>query len=172
MIFPFLNRRGRARSHCMSTEAIEKPLTYEEERGKPLPSRNHSSIQMNLGAEFMRHREFRVHSELTLDINGKSYTPDLSIYPRTPLNLRHDVARCPDPPLLVVEIFSPQQGTQDVLDKVDAYFAFGVKSCWVVSPPMHSIQILTADGKETVLNSGTATDPVTGLTADLAAVFS
>ena len=61
---------------------------------------------------------------------------------------------------------------QEVLDKVDTYFAFGVKSCWVVSPPMHSIQILTADGKETVLTGGTATDPVTGLTADLAAVFS
>jgi hypothetical protein len=37
---------------------------------------------------------------------------------------------------------------------------------------MHSIQILTADGGETVLNNGTATDPVTGLKADLAAVFS
>ena len=58
------------------------------------------------------------------------------------------------------------------MDKVDAYFAFGVKSCWVVSPTMHSIQILTADGGETVLNSGIATDPVIGLTADLANVFS
>ena len=77
-----------------------------------------------------------------------------------------------DPPLLVMEIFSPQQSMQEVLDKVDIYFAFGVKSCWVVSPPMHSIQIVTADGKETVLTGGTATDPVTGLTADLAAVFS
>ena len=37
---------------------------------------------------------------------------------------------------------------------------------------MHSIQILTADGRETVLNSGAAVDPLTGLTADLAAVFS
>jgi len=55
---------------------------------------------------------------------------------------------------------------------VDTYFALGVKSCWVVSPPMHSIQILTVDGKEIVLNSGKAADPVTGLTADLAAVFS
>ena len=157
---------------AMSTATIDKPLTYEVERGKPIPSTNHSAIQMNLGADFMRHREFRVHSELTLDINGKSYTPDLSIYLRTPLDLRHDVARRPDPPLLVVEILSPQQPTQEVMDKVDIYFAFGVKSCWVVSPPMHSIQILTANGKEIVLTGGTATDPVTGLTADLAAVFS
>ena len=156
----------------MSTATNDKAFTYEEERGKPMPSRNHSAVQINLAAEFVRHREFRVHSELTLNISGKSYTPDLSVYPRTPLDLRHDVSRCPDPPLLAVEIFSPQQSIQEVMDKVDTYFSFGVKSCWVVSPSMHSVQILTADGKEIVLNSGTATDPVTGLTADLAAVFS
>src|SRR6266513_5341266 len=152
----------------MSIGTVDKPLTYEEERGKPSPSRNHSAVQANLILEFTRLRKFRVHSELTLNINGKPLTPDLSVYPRTPLDLRHDVSRCPDPPLLVVEIFSPQQPTQEVMDKIDTYFAFGVKSCWIVSPTMHSIQILTADGKETVLNSGTATDPVTGLTADLA----
>ena len=156
----------------MSIETIEKPLTYEEERGKPMPSLNHSAIEVNLGAEFARHREFRTCCELTLDIGGKSFTPDLSVYPRVPLDLRRDVIRRADPPLLVVEIFSPQQGTQEVMDKVDAYFAHGIKSCWIVSPPMHSIQILTADGRELVLNSGVATDPVTGLTADLAAVFS
>ena len=58
------------------------------------------------------------------------------------------------------------------MDKVDIYFAFGVKSCWIVWPTTHSIQILTADGQEKVLNSGTATDPATGLTADVTAVFS
>lgn len=156
----------------MSVETVIKPLSYEEERGKPMPSLNHGSIQMNLGAEFLRQRQFRVVSELTLDIGGKSFTPDLSVYPRTPLDLRRDVSRRSDPPLLVVEIFSPQQGTQEVMDKVDAYFAHGVKSCWIVSPPMHSIQILTSDDREIVLNTGVATDPVTGLTADLAAVFS
>ena len=137
-----------------------------------MPSLNHAAIQTNLGAEFIRHRDFRVLSELTLDIGGKSFTPDLSVYPRTPLDLRRDISRRADPPLLVVEIFSPQQGTQEVMDKVDAYFKHGIKSCWIVSPPMHSIQILTADDREIVLNSGVATDPITGLTADLAAVFS
>ena len=156
----------------MSTATVEKPLTYEEERGKPMPSLNHGAVQANLICEFARHREFRVVSELTLDIRGKPLTPDLSIYPRAPLDLRHDISREPNPPLLVVEIFSPQQPPQEIMDKVDAYFSFGVKSCWIVSPIMHSIQILTADGRETVLNSGTATDPVTGLTADLVAVFS
>ena len=156
----------------MSRATGDEPLTYEEERGKPSPSHNHSAVQTNLVFELARDREFRVHSELTLEIIGKPLTPDLSVYPRTPLDLRHDVSRRTDPPLLVVEILSPQQPVQEVMDKIDTYFAFGVKSCWVVSPTMHSIQILTADGREIVLNSGTATDPITGLTADLAAVFS
>ncbi len=127
---------------------------------------------MNLGIEFAKNRSFRTVSELTLEINGKPYTPDLSVYPRAPLNLRRDVSRATEPPLLVVEILSPQQGAQTVLDKTEIYFAFGVKSCWVLSPSMHSVQILTADGREIVLNSGTATDPVTGLTAELATMFS
>src|SRR6266700_2331388 len=98
----------------MSSATADKPLTYEEERGKPMPSTNHSIAQTNLIVELARNREYRVHSELTLDINGKSYTPDLSVYPRVPVDWRHDVSRRPDPPLMVVEIFSPQQGTQEV----------------------------------------------------------
>lgn len=156
----------------MSIATIEKTLSYEEERGKPMPSRNHSVVQVNLGGEFLRNQDFRVHSELTLEIHGKPVTPDLSLYPRTPVDWRHDVPRAADPPLLVVEITSPQQPTQDVLDKVDLYFAFGVKSCWIVWPATRSIQILTADGREIIVTSGTATDPVTGITANLAAVFS
>ena len=158
--------------NAMSIATIDKPLTYEEERGKPVPSFNHGAIQTNLAVEFTKNRSFRTLSEQTLEINGKPYTPDLSVYPHAPLNLRHDIARSTQPPLLVVEILSPHQGVQELMDKVEVYFAFGVKSCWVVSPSMHSIQILTTDGRETVLNSGTAADLVTGLSADLTAVFS
>lgn len=137
-----------------------------------MPSSNHGAVQANLIAEFARQRDFRVYSELTLEFEGRPITPDLSIYPRQPLDLRHDVIRRTDPPLLVVEIPSPTQGYQSVMDKVDIYFRNGVKSCWIVSPPLHTLTILTADGKEEVLSAGVAKDPVTHLTASLAAVFS
>jgi len=156
----------------MAIESLDKPLTYEEERGKPMPSRNHAGIQVNLIVEFSKHREFRVYSELALELEGKPYTPDLSIYPREQLDLRHDIIRRTDPPLLVVEIFSPRQGYQDVMEKVDVYFRNGVKSCWVISPPIHTVSILRPDGSTESFNSGEVKDPVTGLTADLAAVFS
>jgi hypothetical protein len=71
-----------------------------------------------------------------------------------------------------VEIFSPRQGYQDVMEKVDVYFRQGVKSCWIVSPPLHTVSILHPEGSTDTFNAGIAKDPITGLTADLAAVFS
>lgn len=58
------------------------------------------------------------------------------------------------------------------MDKVDAYFRFGVKSCWIVAPPLHTVRILTADGREETFHAGSVQDPVFGLTADLDLVFS
>ena len=156
----------------MQTEALEQPLTYEEERGKPMPSRNHGAIQANLIGQFIQQRDFRVYSELSLEFGGKPLTPDLSIYSREPLDFRHDEVQRTDPPLLVVEILSPTQGYQSVMDKVAAYFQNGVKSCWIVSPPIRAITILKPDGTEEVFHSGVAKDPAIGLTADVAAVFS
>jgi hypothetical protein len=77
----------------MKVEALERPLTYEEERGKPLPSYNHGVAQANLIGEFLKRRDFRVASELTLQFEGERYTPDLSVYPRQPVDWRHDEIR-------------------------------------------------------------------------------
>lgn len=157
----------------MSGPAIERPLSYEEERGKPMPSSNHSWVQANLILEFGPQRQYRIHSELTLEINGQRFTPDISLYPREiAVDLRHDIIRRPDPPLLVVEIFSPQQGTHEVMSKLDAYFGHGVKSCWVVAPPLHTISIYAADGGAKHFNTGVALDPALGVTVDVDAVFS
>lgn len=157
----------------MSAIAQSSPLTYEEERGKPMPSLNHSFIQANLIGEFIRNGDYRVASELTLDLGQKpDATPDLCIFPRRPMNLLEDQIRSKDIPVMVVEILSPTQGSFEVLQRFQRYFANGVKSCWLVEPVVHSIMILTADGTETTVNEGIVTDPATGLTADLARVFS
>jgi Uma2 family endonuclease len=156
----------------MVIETPSQPLTYEEERGKPMPSLNHAGTQVNLIIELAKHREFRVYSELTLEFEGRPYTPDLSIYPKEKLDFRHDVVRRTDPPLLAVEILSPRQGYQDVMEKLDVYFRNGVKNCWVVSPPIRTITIYCPDGQPESFHTGVVKDPVTGVTADLAAVFS
>jgi Uma2 family endonuclease len=156
----------------METAVIDNVGSYERERGKPMPSRNHAIVQMNLGIEFARNKQYRVLSELALDLGGRPFTPDLSVYPRQPVDFRHDDVRVTEPPLLTVEIFSPTQGYQELMDKVDAYLNNGVKSCWVVNPPQRAITIYLVDGSEKTYVEGEVKDPVTGLSADLHAVFS
>ncbi|MBI2947555.1 MAG: Uma2 family endonuclease [Verrucomicrobia bacterium] len=156
----------------MNTEVLEKPLSYEEERGKPMPSKNHAIVQMNVGIELAKNEQFRVLSELSLELNGRPFTPDLSIYPRHPVDFRHDDIRLTEPPLLVVEVGCPTQGSKEVMDKVEAYLQSGVKSCWVVNPPQRTITIYTPDGGLKSFVEGVVKDPATGLTANLEAVFS
>ncbi|OAD19425.1 hypothetical protein THIOM_004940 [Candidatus Thiomargarita nelsonii] len=47
----------------------------------------------------------------------------------------------PEMPLLAIEILSPRQGINDILAKFEAYFSFGVKSCWLVIPANESITV-------------------------------
>ncbi|MBV9128185.1 MAG: Uma2 family endonuclease [Verrucomicrobia bacterium] len=148
-------------------------MTYEEERGKPMPSMNHGRVQANLIGEFLRQRQFSVYSELTLEIADINYTPDLCLYHREPADFRHDQMRRTEPPLLAVEIVSPTQGYQDFSKKVDAYFQHGVGSVWIVTPPIRNVTILLPGGEQKSFSEREcATDPVLGVTADLGAVFS
>ena len=150
----------------------ERPLTYEEERGKPMPSKNHGFIEMNLGLEFAKDRGFRPGSEITLElVPGVTKVPDLSVCPRQPLDLRHDVVRPSEPPVLVVEIVSASQGLEEIFEKVDFYLAHGVKSVWVVTPPLREVTIFLPDGSQQSHHGGVVRDPATGITADLEAVF-
>ena len=80
--------------------------------------------------------------------------------------------RWTEPPLVAVEIFSPSQGYQEVMDKVEAYLKSGVKSCWVVNPPQRVITIYSGDGSQKTYVEGQVKDPATGLMADLEVVFS
>ena len=161
----------------MTTIIAQTPGTeisdYEQERGKPMPSLNHSYVQLRLGAEFLvRHPNLISFSELTLQVAyDHRRTPDLSVYAEHKVDFRRDVIAPDEPPLTVVEIFSPSQSPQDVMALVDEYFSFGVKTCWLVTPYLRNIAIFCADGQEVQFSKGIALDPITGLSADLANVF-
>lgn len=114
---------------------------YEIERGKPMPTLIHGAIQANIGFELKLHyrNEFRVASEVLLDTKPLGSTPDIILYPQKPLDYRNDPARREDAPLLAVEIQSASQTTDDMVDKLEPYFYFGVKSCWIVIPKLQGI---------------------------------
>src|SRR3990172_8726142 len=156
----------------MSTAVQSRPLSYEEERGKPMPSRNHGRVQINLSGEFLQQRHFSAYGELTLNIAGMNFTPDISVYPHEAADFRHDETTRADLPLVAVEILSPSQSHQEVVEKAETYLRNWVKSCWIVSPPLRTVTVLLPDGREEVFHRGFAKDPETGLSADLAKVFS
>jgi Uma2 family endonuclease len=150
-----------------------EPSIYELERNKPRPSKNHGIVQANLIVEFSRNRSFRPISELNLDLGEKpDQVPDVCVFRREAVDFAHDEVRVAEPPLIVVEITSPKQGTYEIFRKVDRYFKHGVASCWVVEPSLRTVKLIGADGQESVHHEGIVTDPATGIEVDLDAVFS
>lgn len=145
---------------------------YERERGKPMPSKNHGLVQLYLGIAFSRHDDkFTIIPELSLAITEKPLVPDLCIYPKLPIDWRHDEIKMSAPPLTAIEILSPTQGMEELIRKADAYFEAGVKSCWIVQPFLELIAILVPGEKAKFFDSGDVTDPATGITIQVEEIF-
>ncbi len=123
--------------------ATEKILTaYEIERNKPMPTFIHGVLQANLIIRLAKYIEkYRIASEVSLNTLPDFSTPDLVLYPMGELDFRNDPARRNDAPLLIVEIQSPSQSTRDMVEKLEQYFNFGVKSCWIVIPDIQAILV-------------------------------
>lgn len=145
---------------------------YEQERGKPMPSLNHGTIQLRLGSELLRRYEdeYSVISEVTLD-TSPPMTPDLVVYPEIALNWIHDQIRMTDPPLLVVEIISPSQSVDEMIPKIERYFDFGVRSCWLVQPPLQQIAVFTPEMQPVVFTHGPIQDPASGFSVNIEDIF-
>ncbi|MFB6098911.1 MAG: Uma2 family endonuclease [Salinibacter sp.] len=151
----------------------EKPLSdYERERGKPVPSKLHSVVQTNLTGLFLQYRpRLQVLSELTLELDDRELTPDLSVYAELEVDFTHDELRMAEPPLLAVEIASPTQSVQDLVDKIRFLIGHGVQTCWLVQPPLRTITVFTEGMESTTYDQGSVTDPVTEIEVDVDEVF-
>lgn len=115
---------------------------YEIERKKPMPSFNHGAIQANLIVMLATFgKKYRVVSELSLDLSHWVSVPDLSIYPKRPLDVKNDIITMTEPPLCAIEIISPTQPLNDLVAKARAYFTHGVRSCWIVIPALENIYV-------------------------------
>ena len=75
-------------------------------------------------------------------------------------------------PLLAIEILSPKQGMDDVLAKFQAYFALGVKSCWLVTPALEAVTVYSSlDNFKIFGKNGEVVDEVLGISVPLAKIF-
>ncbi|MPR34785.1 Uma2 family endonuclease [Cytophagaceae bacterium SJW1-29] len=108
-----------------------------------MPTLVHGAIQANLIVHIAVSypNQYRIASEVALDTHPFGSTPDLVLYPASELDYKNDPSRRTDAPLLVVEIQSPSQSTKDMVSKLEPYFYFGVKSCWIVVPDLQAILV-------------------------------
>lgn len=122
--------------------------TYERERGKPMPNLTHGSIQANLIIQLAINypNQYRIASEVTLATQPDGSTPDVLLYPLMPLGFGDEPAKRSDPPLLCVEIQSASQSLEQMVDKTVVYFAFGVRSCWIVAPAVKGVFVYDRPG--------------------------
>ena len=154
----------------MISEAIETKGIID------MGSRNHSYLQMKLGALLLGLEQYMVLSEISLDScglenNTKEMRPDLALYPQQSIDFLQDEIRMQTMPLLVIEILSPRQSIDEILEKFRAYFELGVKSCWLVLPPLQSVSVFSAANKEQTFSQGELVDDALNIQFSLKKVF-
>jgi len=152
----------------------QEPISdYERERGKPMPSKLHSLAQKKL---ILALHEFEppytVFSELTLQLGDREVTPDLSVYEAQEVDYLHDEIRLTEPPLLTIEIASPTQGIQALIDKARFLLDQDVQSCWLVQPQLRTITVYSGNMESTTYSEGTVPDPNLDIEVTIEEVFS
>ncbi len=136
------------------------------------PSYHHAYLSSNLIAALHQLKTYSVFSKLTLQIEGKDYTPDICLYLKKPMNFAGgDILRMTELPLLAIEVLSPTQGTQEVIDKFKIYFAAGIKSCWLIIPPAQTIVVYASSEQAKTFSSGELIDDVMSIQLSLKEIF-
>lgn len=159
----------------LTETVVEREISdYEIERGKPMPNLTHGSIQMNIGFELKLNYAalYRIASEVALDTAPNGTTPDVVVYPKRTLNFINETAKQSEPPLLTIEIQSPSQSNDEMIEKAYQYFAFGVKSCWIVFPAMKAVAVYSSPDHYTFFqHDEMLKDFVSDIEMDLKKVF-
>ncbi len=142
------------------TDFIE---TQIEEGCQDMGSLNHSLTQAQL-VRSLPNDQFTIAVELSLDISQidpkqfglkakEELKPDVCLYPSSIVFSKpRDILKMSDMPLLAIEILSPTQCVDDLLTKIQAYFALGVKSCWLVIPALTSVIVYVSDSLDNFKN--------------------
>lgn len=146
----------------------------EPEIEKNMASKNHAKIQSRLAKILGNHYDenYDIYTEFEIELVGKRVIPDVSIHPLEPSDWKKDVVRGNEAPLLAIEIISPKQAFNEIVDKIyNVYFPAGMKSAWVVLPPVESIMLFQPNQKTKTLNEGILKDTASGFEIDLDKVF-
>ncbi|HEC84503.1 MAG TPA: Uma2 family endonuclease [Thioploca sp.] len=130
----------------------------ENEEYQEMGSYNHSYLQTRIAVLLSNDERFTPLVELSLDASQidlsqfdikakEELKPDVCVYPKAKGVKERDIVKVSEMPLLAIEVVSPSQSIEEIVSKFDAYFALGVKSCWLVVPTIGSVAIFSARAK-------------------------
>ena len=173
---------------ALPEDGMERWLIDGELRERPMTRRNrrHSRSTIRIGYFLEKWREsqpaprgevlggeagFRLRPapETTVGIDVAYISPELAA--RTPEN-----ARLVDgPPILAVEVLSPSNAQEDILEKVQRYLDCGVALVWVVEPVFRTVTLYRPGAEPqmfTVQQELTGEPHLPGLRIRVADIFS
>lgn len=113
-----------------------------------MPSLNHSYLTKKLTIFIDSLDNWEAWPELTLELKEFQGYPDISVYPKRELkpNFIKDTIGCKKIPFLVIEITSPTQGLQKLLEKAELLINSGVEYVCIIEPFTKSILVIGKDG--------------------------
>jgi len=122
----------------------------------------HGMTQANLTGLLINEERFAVITELSLDASQVDLTqfglktkdelkPDVCVYIILPEHEQTkiiekadiDIIKVSKMPDLAIEVLSPSQSVNALLRKFDAFFALGIKSCWLVMPSLEEVRVFS-----------------------------
>lgn len=131
----------------------------------------HSAIQANIAHKLIEVGKYRTFTELTVSINGTDYKPDVCLYPFQKLDWQLDRIKVEEVPLMVVEILSPTQGTQELVEKTKIFLEAGVKSCWLVTVHPQTVSVYSSFDSKKVFIEGNVVDETLDINIPFDSVF-
>jgi Uma2 family endonuclease len=162
-------------------EKLSLPFPAELYNGKvvyKMPNLGHAIIQNNIGTEigiYLKTNPIGVvggnaNYRLWPERNKESRAPDVSfiLNARLPKDLFRYPAIVPD---LAVEILSPDDSFEDMMEKVDEYLSQGVKLVWVVITRTREVLVCSKQSKYVVRDKLTAPEVLPGFELTVANIF-
>jgi hypothetical protein len=145
--------------------SVKKSITntYEKERGKPIPSLDHSLIQLRLGHVLLRDYDklFTFVSVLSFELSPKDATPGICVYPKMSRQIgrQADVIKMKEPPIITIEILSPTQALDTVIEKYGRNTSQMASSLPGSSSPLCGLWRSTCPARTATNSSPKATSP-------------
>ena len=136
-----------------------------------MPSKNHSIIQSRLLVALSKNysETYDFLSEISLE--NPRFVPDIGIFPPMNFDPLHDQTKLNQVPVGVIEIISPSQTQEELVERAGQYFAAGVQSYWLVNPIFRIVHIMHSPDTYQNVIEGTLTDDKLNISLEMSELF-